>query len=297
MARRGVTIVLTEEQEQWMRDNYCMNKSLSECSEYLGVSKTTAYYIAKDLGLTKTGCGNALNLPDSAIEWIKSHYHNTKNDVILAKFKISNSSLHRIKRIHGLEKTKQFMKKTQREGSEAARAYWENLKKNDPEAYERQRDIQRRNLKWDDPENHNRFEKGVSVKDRIGAKRWSEANKKRMERMAEIRASERVRVRMGKDQKTKLKIGLVKIEDPNRKYVYQIRHYMAEKYGYVPSDDHIREMYYSADTRRNLIAEKRYSDKCKIRFKPLDAEEEVKEKKVINIVPDWSDTNGGLNAI
>ena len=59
-------------------------------------------------------------LTEKELAWVIRHYKHTKNDVIMERFRISHSSLHRIAREHGLTKSRQFMKKTQDEAQVAA---------------------------------------------------------------------------------------------------------------------------------------------------------------------------------
>lgn len=59
-------------------------------------------------------------VPPEAEEWIIRHYKHTKNDEIKERWNISDGSLHRFARKHGLKKTAQFRRKCQTAAKEAA---------------------------------------------------------------------------------------------------------------------------------------------------------------------------------
>lgn len=59
-------------------------------------------------------------VPPEAEEWIIRHYKHTKNDEIMQRWNISDGSLHRFARKHGLKKSPQFRKKCQAAATEAA---------------------------------------------------------------------------------------------------------------------------------------------------------------------------------
>ncbi len=69
----------------------------------------------KKSAAVKQGNRGGRTLEEKEVKWIVNHYQHTKNRVILDKFGIGESSLHRIARKFGLKKSRQFMKKVQAE--------------------------------------------------------------------------------------------------------------------------------------------------------------------------------------
>ena len=90
-------------------------------------------YLAYPNGWTKDrkavliGNRGGQSLTDKQVQWIVKHYQHTKNDDIMAKFGIGESTLHRIARKYGLKKSRQQQRKTQRNATchahEACRKY------------------------------------------------------------------------------------------------------------------------------------------------------------------------------
>lgn len=77
-----------------------------------------------------------MKLTDRQTAWLIRHFKHTKNDEICAKLGISASYLHRLARLHGLTKTRQFMRKMQLAASLAGAIAIAN---EDDEAKERRR--------------------------------------------------------------------------------------------------------------------------------------------------------------
>ena len=166
-------------------------------------------------------------------KWLAAHFKHTKNDEIVAKLGISHSTLHRIARRMGLKKSRQFLAKCQ--ANAAAEAYKTNRRNNwPPKGYR--------------IPNANRFKPGETSEQRLGKER----NAQRIAKAAATRRAtlerEKLRVRWGLEQRTKLKIGYSK-QKVSYRYALRKRGYHIDRGGDVA--------YIVEGTIRNEIVEQR----------------------------------------
>lgn len=168
--------------------------------------------------------------------WLIQHFKHTKNDVIMAKFGLSHSTLHRFARELGLTKTRQFMKKTQQECTAAAKESHRRNGTYPPKGY--------RIPKSED----NCFKPGVTPEMRLGKKRNKERIAKAAATLRETIRMERARITWGFDQKTKLKL----VHNRDRaiyRHALKKRGYLVERGG--------REAIVTESTIRSEIVEQR----------------------------------------
>ena len=110
------------------------------------------------------------SLTEKQVAWIVKHYKHTKNDDIMAKFGIGESTLHRLARKHGLKKSKRQQKKTQWNATmhahEACKRYgvYEETRRRMKQLAEERRERGERIP--------GSFMPGQSNKDRLGARRF-----------------------------------------------------------------------------------------------------------------------------
>lgn len=208
-------------------------------------------YLAYPNGWTKDrkavliGNRGGQSLTDKQVQWIVKHYQHTKNDDIMAKFGIGESTLHRIARKYGLKKSRQQQRKTQWNATchahEACRKYG---------VYEETR----QRMKQQAEERKARGERipgsfmpGESNKDRLGARRFKKCIEKATATMREIRRKERVRLHWGLPQQTRLNISYDGYTPRMRQK--SIHRHLFRKHGYIVErgDDIV---YYDNETNR-----------------------------------------------
>lgn len=183
-------------------------------------------------------------------QWITNHFKNTKNDVIMQKFNISHSALHRFAREAGLKKTKQFQKKCQL--AAAAKAHQVNISNNwPPKGYIIPKS------------EANRFQCGITPVERIGVKRNKERIAKSVESRKKTLASEKRRVLFGLPQKTKLKV----VASTHKKVSFR---HLLKKRGYIV-ERAARVIYYTENTNRSMKSENTASMQYSLRICQLEA--------------------------
>lgn len=163
-------------------------------------------------------------------KWLKAHFRNTKNDVIMAKLGLSHSTLHRFAREYGLKKTKQFMHKCQRATADAAKASHLANGTYPPKGYRIPRS-----------EEH-RFKPGESIKSRIGTRRWNRARKKAAEKWRKSWDEDHARATFGLPQRTALRVK----QQPRQKILD--RAYLKGR-GYILDEVNV-VAYWTPETRR-----------------------------------------------
>lgn len=177
--------------------------------------------------------------PENAakVERLRNMFKNTPNDVIMEKLEISFSTLHRTARALGLVKTKQFMRKCQRNAAAKARDSHIINGTFPPKGY------------IIPGSEENRFKAGVTNEQRLGARK----NRKRIEKSAESRRQtwkeERARRLFGLPQQTKLRV-----RNYGRKMHVQAYH--LRKRGYTV-DYQSFTAWYDTDTHRCPVLEKK----------------------------------------
>ena len=168
---------------------------------------------------------------------LRKMFKNTPNDVIMEKLEISFSTLHRTARALGLVKTKQFMRKCQRNAADKARESHIINGTFPPKGY------------IIPGSEENRFKAGVTNEQRLGARK----NRKRIEKSAESRRQtwkeERARRLFGLPQQTKLRV-----RNYGRKMHVQA-HYLRKR-GYTV-DYQSFTAWYDTETHRCPVLEKK----------------------------------------
>ena len=204
----------------------------------------------KDRKAVMTGNRGGRSLTEKQIAWIVKHYAHTKNDDIMEKFGIGESTLHRLARKYGLKKSRQQMKKTQRNATEAA---YEVCKRYGIYEETARRMKEKMNEMIANGERiPGSFVKGQSNRDRLGPKRFKQCIEKATETMREIRRKERVRLHFGLPQNTKLLISFNGYTEKQRKK--SIHRHLFRKHNYIVdwgSDD----IYYDEETDRRPTME------------------------------------------
>lgn len=186
------------------------------------------------------------SLTDKQVRWIVNHYQHTKNNDILEKFGIGESTLHRVARKHGLKKSRQFMKKMQAEITEKARQTCEAFGLYDELAERKRAEMQA--YKERGEEIPYGFRKGVSSIERLGRKKFEETMRKAQETRRQTIKSERRRLVFGMEQRTKMKLHIGGFDERQRKKTCH-RH-LFRKHGYIVERGG-NTIYYDEQTRRS----------------------------------------------
>lgn len=189
------------------------------------------------------------DLTEKQVAWLKKHFRNTKNAVLAEKLGISESGLHRLARLHGLKKTKQFMRKTQRATSEAAKASHLKNGTYPPKGYRIPRSEEYQ------------FKKGETPVQRLGKRKEKARIAKCVESRKQTYKLERARALFGLERKTKLHV----VKQPLKKI--QTRYYLRKR-GYIIYDPAF-VAYYDENTRRAVKIEARPKQQRYYDFKPI----------------------------
>ena len=193
------------------------------------------------------GKTSKITLTPEQERWLVAHFKHTKNEEIGERLGISQSSVHRFARELELTKTKQFMRKVQKNTSERAKASHLMNGTYPPKGYRipRSEEFQ--------------FKKGVTNIQRLG----KAGERKRVEKSAASRRKtfkvERARKLFGLPQQTKLRV----MREPRGKTCHR---WYLKKRGYILDEKELIA-YWTEDTRRATILEKRPRQWYK--FKPL----------------------------
>lgn len=163
-------------------------------------------------------------------KWLKAHFRNTKNDVIMAKLGLSHSTLHRFAREYGLKKTKQFMHKCQRATADAAKASHLANGTYPPKGYRipRSEEFQ--------------YKPGDKPWSRCGRRKWNMAIRNGAEKRKETFREDQCRRRWGLPQKTRLRVK----QTPRQKLLDR---YYLKKRGYILDEVNV-VAYWTPETRR-----------------------------------------------
>lgn len=193
------------------------------------------------------GKTSKITLTPEQERWLVAHFKHTKNEEIGERLGISQSSVHRFARELGLTKTKQFMRKVQRNTTERAKASHLRNGTYPPKGYRipRSEEFQ--------------FKPGVTNIQRLG----KAGERKRVEKSAASRRKtfklERARKLFGLPQQTKLRV----MREPRGKTCHR---WYLKKRGYILDEKELIA-YWTEDTHRSMILEKR--PRQWYRFKPL----------------------------
>lgn len=195
--------------------------------------------------------GIKIVLTERQEKWLINHFKHTKNTEISAKLNISERSVLRIARHLGLHKSRQFMARCQQEAAAAANRSNRINGTYPPKGY-----IIPRSEEY-------RFQPGVSVWERLGAKRFAEIRKRAAESWKQTFKKEKARATFGLEQHTCLRV----IRQPREKVA--LRHYL-KRSGYIVDDDK-RIAYYTDSTQRGKRIEAKPQQWYK--FRPLPPED------------------------
>lgn len=177
----------TPEQETFIAENFGKmgNRELQEAT---GCCVPTIYRIAAKHGLRRSArlrrelCGG-VTLADGQLDWLVKRYANTDNFTLADTLGVSESTLHRLARRFGPKKSRAYMRKCQREAAAAAKYFRDKSGLN-----EAMKGVYSENL-----------QKGAAFQFRRG-----ENNRQR-----NGDENERMRIKAGLPQKTKLKLKVV----------------------------------------------------------------------------------------
>lgn len=195
------------------------------------------------------GKTDRITLTPEQERWLKAHFRHTRNEEIGERLGISQSSLHRFARELGLTKTRQFMRKVQRNAADKAKESHLRNGTYPPKGY-----VIPRSEEF-------RFKTGVTPVERLGKRR----ERKRVERAVESRRKtfreEKARALFGVPRKTRLRV----VREPRGK---TCQRWYLKKRGYILDE---RELiaYWTEDTRRATILEGK--PRRWYRFRPLEA--------------------------
>lgn len=180
--------------------------------------------------------GVKTELSEKAQAWIVAHYKHTKNAEIAAKWGISETTLHRFARAHGLKKTPQQMRKTQAEAAAAARASHLVHGTYPPKGFRipRAEEFQ--------------FKAGVTSEQRLGKKGEAERLRKSAESRRRTWKLEKGRALFGLPRETKLAVVRHPREHALRRYALKRHGYQVARGGY--------DVYYGKDTVRSVRLER-----------------------------------------
>ena len=188
--------------------------------------------------------------------WLVAHFRHTTNPEIARRLGISETTMHRFARKLGLTKSRQHMRKTQRNAADKAKASHLRNGTYPPKGY-----IIPRSEEF-------RFKAGVTPVERLGKRK----ERKRIERSAESRRrtlrDERARALFGVPRKTRLRV----VRTPRGKIEH--RWYLKSR-GYLLDE---RELiaYWTPETRRATILEKR--PRRWYWFRPMEIDRPIETK-------------------
>ena len=177
-----------------------------------------------------------VTLTEKQTAYLVRHYPNTKNDVLMEKLGLKFSTFHRIVRKLGLTKTKRFMKKCQRETSEAAKASHIRNGTYPPKGYRIPR------------AEEFRFKKGETCRDRIGGHREAWRIRKAVATRAKTFREEKARAHFGLPQRTKLRVKKTPMKKIQDRWYLKGRGYIIDEVNLIA--------YWTPETRRATRLEK-----------------------------------------
>ena len=221
-----------------------------------GRSSTSGWTVTISTSSTDMGKTEKIELTPEQERWLKAHFRHTRNEDIGERLGISQSSLHRFARELGLTKTRQFMRKQQRNAADRARESHLRNGTYPPKGY-----IIPRSEEF-------RFKAGVTPVERLGKRK----ERKRIERSAESRRrtlrEERARTLFGVPRKTGLRV----VREPRGK---TCQRWYLRKRGYIIDEANLIA-YWTEDTRRATILEKR--PRRWYWFRPMEIDRPIETK-------------------
>lgn len=171
-------------------------------------------------------------LTDKQEAWLTKHFKHTKNEDIAKQLNISYRTVTRLARRRGLEKSKQFLKKCQREAADKANISNRINGTYPPKGYR----IPNREKSY--------FKKGERTVDRIGEKREAERVAKSAESRRKTLKLEKARALFGLPQQTKLQVVKHPRQQIQMRYRLKQLGYIIERGGCIA--------YYDENTQRHL---------------------------------------------
>lgn len=182
-------------------------------------------------------------LTEEEHRWLTKHYQHTRNADIMERLGIGESTLHRFARKLGLKKSRQFMKRTQKENSELGCEVCQLYGVYDQNAeYARQQ--------WAERKARGEtlgFKKGENNLQRLGKRRNNKRKAKLAAAWRKAYDSERRRVIFGMEQKTNFRIPLVKLSHTASGQ----KHAMIKFCNYFSDPDHPTWVCYDSQTNRS----------------------------------------------
>lgn len=175
-------------------------------------------------------------LTDKQLDYLVRHFKDTDNEYLAMKLGISETVLHRFARRFGLKKTRAHMKRMQMECAMAAKASHLKHGTYPPKGY-----VIPRSEEF-------RFKKGEPSRKRLGKVKERHRIEKAAASRKETMMNERMRVRMGKPQLTKMRI----TRQPHQ--LILDRSYLKRR-GYV-IDEETMTAYWTPETHRATRLEK-----------------------------------------
>ena len=206
-----------------------------EIADRYGLSLKAVEHILYDNPVLLTGT-KGRQLTEKELRWFIKHYQHTRNDEIQVKLNITYSSLHRIARMYGLKKSRQFMKMKQAEATQKAKESHELNGTYPPKGYKIPRSEEFR------------LKKGIGMRDRMTRKQLIETSKKSTASRNETIAKERRRILYGFEQQTKMRL----VQEPKAKK--SLRHNMKKRGYQVERGGNVLRI--TAETQRSEICEK-----------------------------------------
>ena len=188
--------------------------------------------------------------------WLVAHFRHTTNPEIARRLGISETTMHRFARELGLTKSRQHMRKTQRNAADKAKASHLRNGTYPPKGY-----IIPRSEEF-------RFKAGVTSVERLGKRR----ERKRIERSAESRRKtfreEKARALFGVPRRTGLRV----VREPRGK---TCQRWYLRKRGYIIDEANLIA-YWTDETRRATILEKR--PRRWYWFRPMEIDRPIETK-------------------
>lgn len=181
------------------------------------------------------------DITQEEMQWLIDNFADTPNAEITARLGISESSLHRLARAHGLRKSREYMRQTQANTAHAAQV----LGRASGRFRRQSEQMKGKTPPWLEG---TRIKKGECLFDTLTPERKAKARAKARESWRKTRDADRRRVLFGLPQLTRFKIG----KQPNGKRQY--RHNMRRK-GYIELPGSKNVLYYPDEQMRRPRAE------------------------------------------
>jgi hypothetical protein len=225
-------IELTPEQTDYLVQHFG-DMEKKQLAAHLGISLPTLYRLAHALQLDLPGQINKIRLSPDQMDWLVKHFKDRENEFLAFKLGISETSLHRLARRYGLQKSRSFLKARSQDGGRTSIYYHRKRddgfmpKKGDPVRPGSEKG-------W--------FRPGEKPVDRLGKRREAERIRKSAASRKATRLNEVIRLRRGLPQLTRLRIRTL----PKEAYIE--RYYLLKR-GYILDDAQL-VAYWTPDTLR-----------------------------------------------